>query len=326
MKVAELIDQRRPAWQRLEALCEQMANRKARTSYATVTEFAALYRDTCADLALAESNQLPTDTIDYLHSLVARAHNQLYRSRVVDLQSMFETILFETPQQIFREPCVHLAALIFWGLFAISAFLSYNDAYWPTFALDVVGADQLESFESMYSGMGERSWGENSAMTGFYIFNNAGIGLRVFATMLLILPGLAELGTNAVNIGAVFGHMFRPDQGVAGENFRVFVTAHGPCELTAIVLSAGAGLRIGLSWLITHGRSRIDSLMINAQKCLPIALCAVALFVMAAFIEGFISPAPSTSIPYFLKCLVAIATSAMLMVYFVILGYPWARR
>ena len=85
--------------------------------------------------------------------------------------------------------------------------------------------------------------------------------------MLLVLPGLIILTSNAVQIGAVFGYMFRPDMGDASINFKTFVTAHGPFELTAIVLAAGAGLKIGLSWMITGGLSRTESL--NKRSRVP---------------------------------------------------------
>ena len=123
-------------------------------------------------------------------------------------------------------------------------------------------------------------------------------------------------------LGAVFGYMFRPDLGDASVNFKMFVTAHGPLELTAIVLSAGAGLKIGLSWLITGGISRLDSLKKTAREALPIAMCAVILFCMAAFVEGFISPTPEKYMPWWVKGCVSVFTSLMLMFYFVILGFP----
>ena len=90
----------------------------------------------------------------------------------------------------------------------------------------------------------------------------------------------------------------------------------------AIILSAGAGLRIGLSWLITHELSRKDSLIQTARETLPIAMCAVVLFCLAAMIEGFISPTSSEWLPWWVKGAVAVASSCLLMIYFVVLGYP----
>ena len=79
-------------------------------------------------------------------------------------------------------------------------------------------------------------------MMGFYVMNNASIGISCFVSMLFVLPGLITLTFNAVYLGTVFGFMFRPELGDAGVNFKNFVTAHGPFELTAIVLSAGTVL------------------------------------------------------------------------------------
>ena len=56
---------------------------------------------------------------------------------------------------------------------------------------------------------------------------------------------------NAASLGAAFGYMARADV-AAGETFFEFVRAHGPFELTAIVLSAGAGLRLAAAGLASR--------------------------------------------------------------------------
>ena len=81
MKVAQLIERRQPMWQELENLGRQINRKAGKRDPEAVARFSELYRAACADLALAESYQLPPKTVDYLHRLVARAHNQLYRSR-----------------------------------------------------------------------------------------------------------------------------------------------------------------------------------------------------------------------------------------------------
>ena len=244
---------------------------------------------------MAESYNLPPQTVDYLHRLVAVAHNQLYRSSRFRWESWYRIIFEDTPRAIFKEPCVHFCFIVFWGLFIAGAYLAYEDSVWPDFAHQVVGTESLETVEDMYSNFNGRGAGVNSMMTGFYIFNNAGIGLSCFVSMLLLVPGLVTLAYNAVYLGAIFGYMFRPELGDASINFQMFVTAHGPLELTAIVLSAGAGLKIGLSWLVTGGLSRIDSLFKTARESLPLAMCAVILFCLAALVEGcllYTSPSP----------------------------------
>lgn len=321
MRASELIEKRQASWDELEKLCKKIGS-KSKTDPQLVSRFTELYRSACADLALAESWQLPPNTIEYLHRLVARAHNQLYRTRQFQWRSWSKRIFEETPQLIFREPCVHLVSILFWGLFLMAAFLAYDNTIWPGFAESVAGEEQLEMYEDMYTGFGDRDLGGNSAMMGFYVWNNASIGLSCFVMMLFVLPGLATLTYNAVYLGTVFGFMFRPEVGEAGVNFKNFVTAHGPFELTAIVLSAGAGLKIGLSWMKTNGLGRIESLTKTAREALPIAMCAVVLFCLAAVIEGFVSPTPEKYLPWWVKGIVAVMSSCLLMFYFVVLGYP----
>ncbi len=321
MRVADLLQKRQNNWLELEALCTEK-RKELKSDPEKLARFSHLYRSTCADLALAESYNLPPQTVDYLHRLVAVAHNQLYRSSKFQWQRWYRIIFEETPRRIFNEPCVHFCFIVFWGLFLTGAWLAYEDVIWPDFANEIVGEQQLEMVEEMYSNFEGRGFEGNSLMTGFYVFNNAGIGLSCFVSMLLLVPGLVTLSFNAVYLGAVFGYMFRPDLGDASVNFKMFVTAHGPLELTAIVLSAGAGLKIGLSWLITGGRRRLDSLYATARESLPLAMCAVILFCLAALIEGFISPTPEEFMPWWVKGFVSVFTSLMLMFYFVILGFP----
>jgi uncharacterized membrane protein SpoIIM required for sporulation len=322
MKVAELIENRKPMWSELEQLCEIASRPRQNLSSASVSRMAALYRAACADLALAESYQLPPNTVEYLHRLVAQAHNQLYRTRKYQWRVWYKRILEDTPRLIFHDGCVQLSTLLFWGLFVVAAFLAFDNQIWPGFAESVVGTDALEQVEAMYKGFGDRGRGMNPFMAGFYVKHNATIGLTCFVMMLFILPGLITLSFNAVFLGAIFGYMYRPELGDAGMNFKNFVTAHGPFELTAIVLSAGAGLRIGMGWLSTGGLRRSDSLLKSAREALPIAMTAVVLFVLAALIEGFISPNTEQYFPWWAKGLIAWLSSALLMIYLVVLGYP----
>lgn len=332
MKIDELLEQRQSEWMELEQLCDRLSGRGAKLAPDQVLRFATLYRNACADLSLAEAWHLPPTTIGYLQGLVARAHHRLYRARNLDFRRWLELALLETPRQIFAEPAVHIAALVFWGLAFLSGYLAWNQSIWPDFAEQVLGTQTLQQFEEMYAdfepednGSGARSSGTNFSMAGFYIWNNAGIGLQCFASMVLILPGFVTLAFNAVHLGAVDGYMLRSGIGDAGIHFRNFTTAHGPLELTAIVLSAGAGLKIGLGWFWSRGFRRIDGLMRAGRESLPIILCAVVMFILAALVEGFLSPLPSRLLPWWTKGLVALVTSTLMMFYFVVLGFPRAK-
>ena len=232
-------------------------------------------------------------------------------------------LLHDVPQTIFRDGCVKFAFVLFWGLFLLSLLLARYDSYWPDFAREVLGDQQINTLEQNFGdAINGRNADMNAIMASYYINNNTSIGLRCFVTGIFIVPGLVVTAFNAMVIGASFGYMARPDveQGV---NFFHFVTAHGPFELTAIVLSAGAGFRLGLSWMKTNGWTRGSSLRMAAAEAMPIMGASMLLFVFAAFIEGFLSPSGA---PYMLKAIVAVLSSGLLLFYFIVLGYPRGER
>ena len=323
MEVIDLLERRRKNWQELEQLCDQaQGTTGAKMPPANVSRFGALYRAACADLALAFAYQLPQNTVHYLHRLVGRTHNQLYRSRKFEWAKWGEMLLFEVPKTIFRDRCVQIMFCVFWGLFILSAYLAYSKTAWPDFAEQILTQEGIQNLEEMYKDPidGNRRGGEeNMMMAGFYTQHNTSIGLQCFTWGLLVVPGMLVTMYNSISLGAAFGYMARPDVGEAGDHFFHFVTAHGPFELTAIVLSAGAGLRIGLSWMMTGGLSRKASLAKTGRAVMPVMGAAIVMFFMAALIEGFLSPSAA---PYWLKVMVAIISSSLLAFYFVVLGFP----
>jgi uncharacterized membrane protein SpoIIM required for sporulation len=320
MKVSDLLQSRQANWRELDRLCTRMEGTSRRAmDAATVVRFSSLYRSACADLALADAYQLPPATTGYLHRLVGRAHNQLYRSRTFNLASWAHQLLVDVPQRLFSDGALRLAFCLFWGTFLLSASMAYTS---PAYSEQIMGDEWINRLEQDFSqpieGAAQGSDpGVSSGMAGFYIFNNTSIGLRCFAFGLVFgVGGLLITLVQASFLGAAFGHMATLPQ---GENFYHFVTAHGPFELTAIVLSAAAGMSLGFSLLDTRGWGRIASLRRAAREAMPTMGAAMVMFLLAALIEGFVSPSAA---PYWIKATVAVLSAALLIFYFVVLGYP----
>jgi uncharacterized membrane protein SpoIIM required for sporulation len=132
-----------------------------------------------------------------------------------------------------------------------------------------------------------------------------------------VLLGVAGIFTtvfNAALLGTVFGYMTRSP---SAANFFQFVTAHGPFELTAIVVSAAAGMRLGFALINTGGLARLEALRLSGRRAMPIMGVAIALFALAALIEAFLSPSTA---PYEVKAFVAALSTAMLLFYVFGLG------
>lgn len=324
MRVVDRLAGREQNWRELDALLHHLGQQGLRSADAEkILRLGELYRAACADLMLADAYDLPADTVAYLHTLVGRAHNAVYRSEGFRFQDFADAVLHEAPRRLRKDPALRIAAAVFYGVFLVFAMLSAGR---PGFAQQVIGEGQIAVMENMYdqpissvSGQGMRR--NDAAMAGFYILNNTSIGLQCFAWGLVFGVGsLFVLISNAVTLGTVFGYMATVPQAV---NFYTFVTAHGPFELTAVVFSAAAGLRLGYGLIDTQGETRIASLQREARLALPTVGAAVLLFILAAFLEGFVSAAP---IPYSTKAIIALLSASILIAYLAFGGRRGAAR
>jgi uncharacterized membrane protein SpoIIM required for sporulation len=322
-KSANNLMTRRQQWSRLEQMLDEISARKLRGGRGSaLVELSDLYRSACADLAMAEQYRLSPETVTYLHGLVGRAHNRIYRSGKFQFRRWWTIVFNDAPKQIFADRCVHVCAILFFGLFILTAYVAWDQTNFPGVGERILGREQIDSLEDMYTQV-DFSKTEGSSdgrlfMVAFYIQHNTSIGLSCFAKGPLVIPGIWETAYNATVLGASFGYMARPNA-AGGDSFLNFVTAHGPFELTAIALAAAAGLRIGMGWIFTGGLSRFASVRLQAMKAVPVMAASGVLFFLAALTEGLFSP---SSIPYFFKALYGMLSSTALMYYFVILGYP----
>jgi uncharacterized membrane protein SpoIIM required for sporulation len=317
MRVADRLRQREASWRQLEQLIERLAESPLRRPSASdVLRLGQLYRGVCSDLMLAESHDLPRDTVSYLHGLVGRAHNALYRARGFRFRDWGRVLFDEAPRRLRSDPALRLSAAVFFVSFLICAFVA---AAQPEFSRNVVGDKYIEQIDHMYArpvdNPGEHGEARNdSLMAGFYIQHNTSIGLQCFAWGILFgLGSLYQLLSNGIVLGTIFGHMAASP---AAANFFTFVTAHSSFELTAIVVAGAAGLRMGWGLVETKGQTRLASLRREATAALPALSASVVLFVLAAFIEGFVS---ASSLPYWGKASVAI-TSALVIAAYLTLG------
>src|SRR2546426_3034015 len=81
MPIDRFIKERKNAWQRLEELLTLLDRASLRRlQREEVRELGRIYRRTASDLAIARSESRDPRLINYLNSLVIRAHGRIYRA------------------------------------------------------------------------------------------------------------------------------------------------------------------------------------------------------------------------------------------------------
>lgn len=301
MKQKEFETQNRALWDRyLEQLSYLEMSKGARRKAAGIdlNQFPHLYRRVCSHYALVQGRGYSPRLAERLHGWVMRGHRQLYRPKSAWFWHALEFIWTGFPQTIRRH------ASLFWlatSLFYVPAIAMGIACYVDNeFVYTLLGTEQVAEIEYMYDPANgklgrsaDRQADADIEMFGFYIFNNVSIGFRVFAGGILFGLGTIFLSFyNGLMIGAVAGHLTQLGH---TETFWPFVGGHGAFELTAICVSGCAGLVIARA-LIAPGRYyRVEALRLAALEAVKLVSGAALLFLIAALIEAFWSPAAGIS-------------------------------
>ena len=320
MRVAKRLADREASWKELDQLLTRMeATRKRKRLPENIIRLGQLHRMACADLMLAESYELPGKTTAYLHSLAARAQNLLYPTRAAKFEEWGVALFSSVPKRLRSDWTVRVALLVFFGAFLLAGFAG---AASTEFARSLAGDTMIDMSEFMYAQPINALQRNDALMAGFYIQHNTSIGLKCYGFGVFPIVGpIYVLLTQALALGAVFGHMLGVAPDPAPRNFQTFVTAHAPFELTAIALAGAAGLRLGWGLIAPGALTRLAALKRSARESLAVAGVASIFFVIAAFIEGFIS---ASDLPYFAKAGAAVFSTLVILTYILIPGRDWS--
>ena len=91
---------------------------------------------------------------------------------------------------------------------------------------------------------------------------------------------------NGMMLGAFQTFFFLKDMGWQSV---LVVWVHGTLEISAIIIAGGAGLIVGNSILFPGTHRRLHSLKRGAKDGLKLMIGLVPVFIVAAFLEGFIT-------------------------------------
>ena len=287
MKLAVFEAQGRARWDRFALLLAALERGKS----GDAAELPPLYRQICHDLALARERQLSGALVAELNELALAGHRLLYQARTGEIRGIGAFLAGDFPRAVRSEIrlVVSLHAL-FYGLALGLGVLAWAQ---PDLIYSFISPENVSEIEAMYDPSGTvegapRDAGTDATMFGFYIWNNVSIAFRTFASGLAFGVGtLVSVIFNALTLGLVASHLVREG---SAQPFFSFVIGHGAFELTAILLSGVAGMRLGLAVLAPGPRSRVAALRAAALSSLPIIAGAALMLVIAAGIEAFWSP------------------------------------
>jgi uncharacterized membrane protein SpoIIM required for sporulation len=314
MTVDRFVEDRRARWARLGNLIFEANGRVERLGPDDVLELGRLYRSASSDLAVARRDFALDAATERLNDLVAAAHALVYSEAPTSGRRLRRFVLQELSASVranSRYAAVSFAAFAIplFATFAIGLFL-------PEIAGTALPAETRQHLAE------RRLWtdipeGYRSLVGPLIIVNNVRVAVVAFAGGLTAgaLTVYVLVG-NGVFLGTVLAVV--QDYGLAG-GLLAFTAAHGPLELSCIVLSGGAGLRLAWALLRPGDRSRRDALRLAGAQAVRVMLLVVPALGAAGLLEGFLSP---SNAPLTLKVTVGLVAGLALWTYIALVGRP----
>ncbi|MFT3915476.1 MAG: stage II sporulation protein M [Anaeromyxobacteraceae bacterium] len=310
--VGAFVRARRAAWDRLDALAARAA--KGRLPLAEVEELDRLYRRAAGDLAFARVAFPGSDAEGHLAQVTARAYGTLYRPERAGLASAWRLYAVEAPAAFRRNlrafglAAALLAAGLAGGALAVLADPGAAEVLVPRGVRDAVAAGRLWTDDLLTAAPG---------FTGSVIArNNVAVAALAFGLGLTAGVGTALLVVaNGLVLGAVFAHLARHGMvgGLAG-----FVAAHGPAELSALLLAAQAGFVLA-SALVDPGESpRGLALAARGREAVRLVAVVIPVLLLVGLVEGGVSP--GARFPAAAKAALGLALAGGLFVYLSLAG------
>jgi len=292
LKSYEFRREREAVWRELELLVDQVeADGLGSLSPEQVARLPEAYRATLSSASVAKAISLDVNLIAYLEGLSRRAYVAVYASH-----RRMEGALLEFFRRGFaglawaarREIVTALILLCVGGASGFVLTRSEPDRYYR-FVPDGLAVERgpLSTREELLESIRTES-GDHATLGAFssmLFVHNAGIGLLCFTLGVAAgVPVILLVFLNGLTLGS-FVAIHAP-HGLVPQVL-AWIAPHGVTELLAVCVCAAGGLQVGQSLVFPGRYRRIDALVIASRRAGALVGGAVAMFVVAALLEGF---------------------------------------
>ena len=309
-----------PRWAQMDAILTSLEARRPPEDAAALP---GLYRQLCADVALAQHRMYSASLCAGLNARLIRTRNALTSGSGRRAAGFVQFLAQDFPAAVRREWRLVLLSMALFFIPVAGMIIAAH--YEPRWIFSILSHEDMRMMDGMYGSdtaeeFIDNEFGSRFAMFGFYIQNNVSIGLRTVGAGLLFAAGAAAMTFHqGLMIGAMEGYVHYSGN---VERFYTFVAGHSAFELGGLIICGAAGMRLGLS-LIRPGRmSRAWALTAGGRQALPLIWGGALLIFLAAFVEAFWSAHPA---PPVVKYAVGIGNVVLLVGYLIFSGRDGGR-
>ncbi len=314
MNESSFIKQNLDQWQELEELLERGDGSPQRLH--------DLFVKVSSDFAYART-YFPNRTVRvYLNQLTQRVFSKINKKKnklsYSDITGFYRYTL---PREILRNRWAFYVSLSVFILAVVIGVLSTREN--PDFLRSILGDGYVEMTKDNINKGDPMAVYKKANQVDMFLgitVNNIRVAMTAFVMGLFASVGTVVIMIfNGVMLGA-FQYFFYAE-GLFLTSFMT-IWIHGTIEISAIIVAGAAGLIIGQGALMPGTLRRSTSFRIKARQSLNILLSTLPLFVIAGFLEGFVTR--MTEWPTFVKAMIILASASLILYIYVI--YPWLHR
>jgi uncharacterized membrane protein SpoIIM required for sporulation len=269
------------------------------------------------DLSYAKTNYPKTKTTQYLNSLAARVHQEIYKNKREKSNRIITFWKYELPF-VFKNS--HKQLLYAFLIFAVAMCMgAVSSAYDDNFIRLILGDSYVnQTLENIDKGDPMAIYKSMNQVNMFtmIVVNNIYVSFMCFAMGILFSVGTGYmLFFNGLMLGS-FQYFFYA-KGLLLKSVLV-IWIHGTLEISAIIIAGCAGLVMGNSILFPGTYSRGVSFVRGAKQGVKIVIGLVPVFATAAILESFVSR--YSQMPVWLSTSIIGVSLTFIIWYFII--YP----
>lgn len=280
MREASFVKQNKEKWIGFENALENNAK-------INPDDLASYYIQLTNDLSYAQTYYPGSKTLLYLNSLASQAHQKIYITKKESKNKIVSFWKDEFPL-FFRQyhKTLLYAFLIFMAAVIIGAVSTLND---DSFLRLILGDGYVNmTIENIEKGEPMAVYKSGSNIGSFLgiTINNIRVAIIAFALGVFFSVGTVwVLFSNGIMLGSFITFFY--NYGILEKTSTVWL--HGTIEISVIVIAGCAGLVMGNSFLFPKTYSRRVAFMKGAKDGLKIVVSTIPFFIIAGFIEGFIT-------------------------------------
>ena len=280
-------------------------------------ELADSYIQLLNDLSFSQTYYPKSKTTIYLNSLVTQIYRKIYKTKRLERNRLKSFFLYEVPSLVYQyQKQLIFAFALFFFFTAIGAL---SAAFDERFVRIILGDNYVNmTLENIKNGDPMAVYKRDGELNMFFgiTINNIGVAIKSYIWGLSagFLTFYASM-QNGIMLGS-FQYFFY-ENGVFEESIRG-IWLHGAIEIFSIVIATMAGFVLASSILFPGTYSRFQSFVTGARQSIKILISTLPFFVIAGFIEGFVTRYSNT-MPLWLNVFIILITLSFISFYYIAL-------